>query len=145
MKKTTKMKTLVFVGIFAVMAVPVLLRAADDYRRPCGPPSVPPCFAADYDEDKDGRLSEAEEKKAHEAFLKLYDKDRDGKVSGSEFDAVRADGGKRLFARADTNKDGKLTLEEFNAARPDCPRGGKGYMRGGRGAFMGGKGRPCCR
>jgi hypothetical protein len=150
--KKTSMKTLVFVGILALLATPVIVRAVDNDGPPYGPrcgghPPVPPFFAEKYDANHDGTLSDAEEKTAQEAFMKQYDTNKDGKLSFDERKAVHADSGKAFFAKADTSHDGKLTPDEFNAAwakfpiGPGGPGGPKGHKRGGW--FKGGGNRPC--
>jgi hypothetical protein len=144
--------TLAFIGMFAFIASPALVRAAGNDAPPPGPPCgghphVPPFLAEKYDANHDGKLSDAEAKAAREAFLKQYDTDKDGKLSFEEMKAVHADAGKAFFAKADTNNNGVLSPDEFNAAWakfPLGPMGPRGHHKGWFGGwFKGGKDMPC--
>ncbi len=138
MKKRFSLQ-LALAGIMAILVIPVVIHAAG-YQKPWNCPTrVPMSFAGQYDADKDGTLSAAEEKSAQEAFMKLYDTDKDGALSREERQAARVDAHKAAFDRIDTNNDGVLSREEHDSAWQNRPRGFDGPGR----AFMGRGQRPC--
>jgi Ca2+-binding EF-hand superfamily protein len=65
-----------------------------------------------FDANKDGQITRAEVKAAHEARFASFDADKDGALSQDEFRSMMAarldEMAKRGFERMDSNKDGKI-------------------------------------
>ncbi|MDM7945497.1 MAG: EF-hand domain-containing protein [Oceanibaculum nanhaiense] len=65
-----------------------------------------------FDANKDGQITRAEVKAAHEARFASFDADKDGALSQDEFRSMMAarldEMAKRGFERMDRNKDGKI-------------------------------------
>ena len=82
---------------------------------------------AEFDANKDGKLSadefaaleEARRKERHKAHFERMDADGDNAVSADEFGSRSS----KMFERFDKNGDGKLTADEM----PKRGKGGKGH------------------
>ncbi|MBS1120130.1 MAG: calcium-binding protein [Deltaproteobacteria bacterium] len=94
-----------------------------------------------FDENKDGKLDDAERAKLKAAALAMhgqrkaerlatFDTNKDGKLDDAERAVMRQQRVTERFKKLDANGDGALSLDEFRAHQVRDDRGGRGHRRG---------------